>query len=286
MKMEKLIKSYYPLTASPFEKSEYYTELAPCSALKGYVRCFWGTAVPKAAVCRPRLVIPDTCMDIIVNMDHTCGTAESCFCTIDSSPYYSGTQCGGYVKSVFGIRFYPWAVHLFTDTPLSECGKGVSCIEEFFPKLEKRLLPMLEAVPELENRAAYAEKLLLDILDMNRTQYDLLNCIYDIIASDSSIKISELARSNALSPKQIERIFRSGLGISPAGFRTLSRYQLLWQSICSPHGISILDAVEKFGYTDQSHLLNDFKKHHNMSPKQAMELSSSDNVGFLQYISP
>ena len=31
-----------------------------------------------------------------------------------------------------------------------------------------------------------------------------------------------------------------------------------------------LDSVARFGYTDQAHLLRDFRKHHLLSPREAL----------------
>ena len=36
---------------------------------------------------------------------------------------------------------------------------------------------------------------------------------------------------------------------------------------------NILDMVEKYGYYDQAHLLNDFKKRHSLFPEQAVRLA-------------
>ena len=61
------------------------------------------------------------------------------------------------------------------------------------------------------------------------------------------------------------------MGISPKAFSSLVRYQLLWQEMTGRPGFNILDAVEKYGYADQPHLLNDFRRRHLMNPKQALD---------------
>ncbi|MDE6727531.1 MAG: helix-turn-helix domain-containing protein, partial [Oscillospiraceae bacterium] len=61
------------------------------------------------------------------------------------------------------------------------------------------------------------------------------------------------------------------MGISPKCFSGLVRYQMLWREMALCGDFNVLDAVEKYGYTDQAHLLNDFRKRHLMNPKQALE---------------
>ncbi len=41
------------------------------------------------------------------------------------------------------------------------------------------------------------------------------------------------------------------------------------QEIIFSKGFDVLDAVKKYGFTDQSHLLNDFKRRHLMLPREA-----------------
>lgn len=63
-------------------------------------------------------------------------------------------------------------------------------------------------------------------------------------------------------PKLLERLFHEYVGITPKKLSNLIRYQFLWRdSLCEPD-FDVLSAVYKFGYTDQSHLLREFKRYH------------------------
>ena len=76
----------------------------------------------------------------------------------------------------------------------------------------------------------------------------------------------------------IERVFNENMGISPKSYFSLIRYQLLWQDMIFNKNFSVLDAVEEYGYTDQSHLLKDFKRKHLMLPKNAIEYAKTDTL--------
>lgn len=99
----------------------------------------------------------------------------------------------------------------------------------------------------------------------------LMNIVQDILSSGGREKISALAEKNAVSKKKLERIFSEKMGISPKSFSSLVRYQKLWQDMCFSADFDIFEAVVKYGFTDQSHLLKDFRKYHSMTPKQALE---------------
>ena len=267
---------YHPLTATPFRQNAAHTELPPCSALLPYIRCFWGTTEPlrrDGGATAPSLVIPDTCMDIIFTLDHTRQTLYSRFCAMDESAYSARSAEDGTVTSTFAIRFYAWTAALFTDHPLSGSKNRVFDAEEFFPALCRVLTPMLLSVPSLPERAAIASRYLLLHLDRQRMNGTLMNAVDSVITARGTRKIDDLAASEAVSRKRLERLFAEFIGLSPKAFSSLVRYQLLWQELCLGRPRGMLDLVEKYGYFDQAHLLNDFKKHHSMTPAQAIRFA-------------
>ena len=74
---------YHPLTATPLKRNIAYTELTPCKELHSYIRCYWGTENPLIQIENndsPKLVIPDTCVDIIYHIDYTDNVVTGGFC--------------------------------------------------------------------------------------------------------------------------------------------------------------------------------------------------------------
>ena len=98
----------------------------------------------------------------------------------------------------------------------------------------------------------------------------MLNAIHRMLATDGRARIADVAAMLALSPRQLERRFAACMGVSPKGFASLMRYQLLWQEMLRAPRFSVLDAVDRFGYTDQAHLLSDFRRRHLMTPREAL----------------
>ena len=110
---------YHPVTATPFQRDAFYTELPPCPALKPYIRCFWGTPepvrTPAVDIPKPDLVIPDTCMDVIFMLDQAHRTVTAHFCAMDECAHVAGSIAGS--APTFAIRFYAWSAALFADRP-------------------------------------------------------------------------------------------------------------------------------------------------------------------------
>ena len=90
---------YRPLTARPFLADDTYREYSPCVSLAPYVACYWteGDYIPMdrrqngshnyEGNSREVLVIPDTCMDIIVNVNHTSQKISGYLCGIQDKPF-------------------------------------------------------------------------------------------------------------------------------------------------------------------------------------------------------
>lgn len=265
--MLSLSEMYRPITSEPFTECE----IEPCPALKPYVRCFWSTHGPTEEISAGKLIIPDTCMDIIFYVYHAENRIGSIFCAIDDRSYRTGAGSLSPSVSVFGIRFYAWAAALFAEDTLSGSKNGRFPAEAFFSGIKKELEPVISAEQSILSRKAAAERTLLKHLRTPDADSDLMNAVYSMLGSGGSAKISDICGYACISGRKLERLFGDVMGVSPKTFSSLVRYQLVWQDML--RGENVLDAVEKYGYADQAHLLNDFKKRHLMYPKDAVNLA-------------
>nr|MBR4281903.1 AraC family transcriptional regulator [Clostridia bacterium] len=135
------------------------------------------------------------------------------------------------------------------------------------------LSPILFEETTLTGKVLAAEQALLTILRPQKADAAVLNAIHHILRTKGRVRIGEVAAALALSNRQLERRFDNAMGLSPKGLASLMRYQLLWQDMALNPRFDALDAVARFGYADQAHLLNDFRKRHLMSPREAVEFA-------------
>ena len=270
--MRALSALYHPVTGTPFQRDETYQEVAPGAALAPYIRCFWGSAKPLPAMPSGEgIVIPDTCMDIIFHIDYASNRISSVFCTLDeTSALTGGDNASGGLAATFAIRFYAWTACLFVEEDLRGTANGRYPAEEFLGQLVRALTPVLFDAQTLRERIAAAEPVLLNILALRRADPAVLNAVHHILRTSGRARIGEVSAALALSPRQLERRFDACMGISPKTLASLMRYQLLWQEMLHSPRFDVLDAVDRFGYSDQSHLLGDFRRRHLMTPKEAL----------------
>ena len=275
-----LYKLYHPVTAAPFQADASYREVLPTGALRPYIRCFWGTDDYKMYSGRnagnTRLIIPDTCMDIIFTINATCNTISDSFYGIDDSPYQTDSRKNGKEgASIFGIRFYAWSAALFAEESMKNVCNLSFDAGQYFSKIKKELTPLLWENKSLIQRASAAERVLMRHFHSDRENANLLNAVYLILRNRGCFKALDIAGGLHISLRQLERICKENTGVSPKKLSSLVRYQYLWSDILyRPY--RALDAVERYGYTDQAHLIRDFKRYHSMTPKAAREKAFSN----------
>jgi AraC-like DNA-binding protein len=221
-------------------------------------------------------VIPDTCMDIIFNVDCPTGRVGAFFSGIQERSFAAGQGERPPGTETFAIRFYAWAAGLFADEYMSGALAGYGQTERYFPGLEKNLAGGLGRLRGLEERAAAAERVLAAKLDGMRSQpAPLLNGLYKMIKDTGRTSVEEAAAYACIGQRQFERLFKQWTGLSPKKMSDLIRYQSLWRDLVSGR-MQPQDAVMRYGFADQAHMVNSFRQYHGTSPGRAVELAWAD----------
>lgn len=285
-----LYQIYNPITAAPFACNENYMEFAPCDALKPYIRCFWGTKTPvkqrKTDIPTEGIVTPDTCMDITFDVDYTNNKINSGFCGIDDRAF---STCNGSdeekLVSKYGIRFFAWSGVLFSEESMRGTRNGFFDAGCHFSGIKQEIEPHLFDIGNMREFIQIAEAVLLKRYCEKHENAIVSGAVAQILMHKGSLRMGELSKETHISSRQLERLFREYVGVSPKSLASLVRYQYLWNDILYASKFDVLDAVCKYGYTDQAHLNHEFKKFHSMSIAQAKRYAMK-NVGNIQDIAP
>lgn len=279
-------KIYHPITAFPLAQDDSYMEFEPCRELKPYVRCFWGTnniyRQKKMNPPRQELITPDTCMDIIFTADFTNNRVEGNFYGIDDRTFEAHhNNNGGKIVSTFAVRFYAWSAVLFSEDSMKDTKNRFFDAGHHFAELKKKIEPLLFEVTDTKERIRITETYLLQRMQMRHSSLLVMDAVAQILASRGNIEIGSLAKNIHTSGRQLERVFGEYIGISPKKLASLVRYQYLWNDIVYRSDFHVQDAVHRYGYTDQAHLLKDFKRFHTMTISEARK-HAYEHVVFLQ----
>ncbi|WP_042200585.1 helix-turn-helix domain-containing protein [Paenibacillus camerounensis] len=282
--MYNLAELYYPITARPDSAGE----LMPCKGLQPYIRCYWGSmgecgAAPGEQSAMPdklsgqqparEIIIPDTCMDIILEWDTDTGASGGVFCGINDKPFQVDGAGPSASRLRFAIRFHFWAVHLFADEPLNAVLNYHGGVERYFSFFRRELEEQLASAGSMAERIAVAERVLLRRLERARASHSgLMNAVHDILRAKGVIAVSSLGSSSGLSSRQLERLFRETTGVSPKQVADLVRFQNVWRNLYrpSPQIRDVQDLVYAYGYSHQSHFNNSFKRFAGQTPREAL----------------
>jgi AraC-like DNA-binding protein len=133
----------------------------------------------------------------------------------------------------------------------------------------------------MHERIAVTESFLLRHLHPERGSSFVMQAVDSIIERRGNTKIDRITADMHISSRQLERLFSSQVGIPPKKLASLVRYQYVWNDILFRPDFNILDEVYEYGYTDQAHLLHEFKQYHSMTIGEAKRYALRD-VEFLQ----
>lgn len=276
---------YCLLTATPFKRNSFYAEISPSKELQSYIRCYWGTENPLIQIKNddaPELVIPDSCVDIIYHIDYTNNTVTGGFCGVNDCSFHThGNGTIGHMVSTFAIRFYAWSAYAFSDDSFQSTMNGYFDVGSRFEWLDKSIRPQLLELKTLQEKISFTEQVLLKSLLDIRENAVINDTIQNILINKGSLDIAKLAKESFVSTRRLERLFHEYVGITPKKLSNLIRYQFLWRDILCEPDFDVLSAVHKFGYTDQSHLLREFKRYHSMDIHNARIMAFKD-VGNIQ----
>ncbi len=97
-------------------------------------------------------------------------------------------------------------------------------------------------------------------------------CLY---RQGSALGIGPLAASLGLGRRLLERRFARAMGLSPAGFRGLVRFQKTARTLALVPETRVLDAALAQGYYDQAQCQHDFRQRAGMTPRQWQVLAAA-----------
>ena len=211
---------------------------------------------------RAERVLPTGAMDLVIDLttdSHDCGTlsgARSAFFKIDTSS--PREFVGARFKIGGGPVFFKWAGGLRDLSISLETLWGSAAVE-----LRDRLA---EATPGA-SRLALLEQSLLDHLDPKRLPNPAIrHTVLRLRRSHGLVSIGSLADECGLSRRRFIEIFRDQVGLTPKLYGRLRRFRRAIVATRSIHEVDWADLAAACGYSDQPHLVHEFRAFTGLTP--------------------
>ncbi|MHA4809540.1 DUF6597 domain-containing transcriptional factor [Flavitalea flava] len=243
-----------------------YRQVLPHRDLAPYIDAYW-TITGKSTIAAAEKIMPDGCIDIILNLGEDFKTDNGSFLMKNQQAYLVGTMTRykEIIRSgdtnLIGIRFKPGAFLFFYNH--SFLHQIVDKTVEF----EKKAAP--EINEDSRDLASCLNRFFLDKLSPSYP-IQLLNAVVaDINKLKGLVTVEALAKKHFISLRQLERNFKLYIGISPKEYINFVRYQFVLEKIRNNHPKkSLQDIACDSGYYDHAHLSNEIRKHTGSTPSE------------------
>jgi AraC-like DNA-binding protein len=257
-----------------------YHERRPVPALGLFVECFWfaegdGQSAPVESI------VPDGCPELIVQVGEPFRQWRPAGIERQPRAFLIGemtralrVQPAGRV-STMGIRFRPAGLRAFLRTPLHELTDRTTPIEALWGRAACRFEAAVAEARDDAVRVRLAEAFLLGCLDNGPARDEAVEAVVGhILRERGQVRLTALGAVAGLSERQLERRFRTAVGVGPKALSRLVRFQEVLRRLGGGEGRPLVEVALDCGYFDQSHLVRDFRELAGAAPTQYLVAES------------
>ncbi|HYG19015.1 MAG TPA: helix-turn-helix domain-containing protein [Ohtaekwangia sp.] len=253
-----------------------FAAYTPCPELQPYIKVIWELRSSRTAqqCAHFEKVLPDGCAELILQLGEPFLQRNGQRVIKQGSAFVYGQitryielQPQAYAHTV-GVKFHPYGLSCFTRLPQDALLNASADMRDLFPAGDDYLTEKLFHARHVQERVRLIEQHFISLLRQIRflQQPDLLReAVERINRLNGQARIADLARSLYTTRRELERKFKSGIGISPkqlSGICKFKQVMTTWKNFNS-----LTELALAAGYYDQSHFIKDFKSFAGEKPK-------------------
>ena len=256
--------SFVPVQADSANLScpERYREWKPTPELRKFIFCYWHTvqvgSSEKNGADSTEVIVPDGCMDLIFRLDRSVPDIEGFIVgTVDRAAWvdmeYDRIE-------TFGIRFYPGGLQNLIREPATLFTNRIVSLPEVAKGFAKELRDLLVGAFSIDEAVWQVERYLLGRVGGSWVWEDTFrNSLEHIYRAKGNIRVQEIAGREAISEKQLTRIFYERTGVGTKTFSRIIRFQHMLKLLKGDERMTLTQAALLSGYYDQAHGIRDFQ---------------------------
>ncbi len=241
-------------------------EYLPSESLRPYVQRFWtGRFNAQSVDCLAQRVMPNGFLEVIIHLtDHHCDLPASAGWDQSPSCTLIGLQSEAYevrftreVK-VFAIRFKPAGFYSLFGILSRELVNTHEDLVAVLGTAFRAFAARLQDDQNIARQLLAAEQYLHQAIGTGDITY--LNRAAELIRiSGGKMQVADVASQLCISKRQLERAFRSKLGLTPKQYMRIARLNFVQQLVQRGRFQSLAEIAHMAGYTDQPHFNREFK---------------------------
>lgn len=166
---------------------------------------------------------------------------------------------------LFGISLIGDGLFKLIQQPITTWANGLpDALKQKFEALYEELDGLA-----FSSKSTKAERFLLDNLNQQLNSIPFQTAIELINAAKGAVNISEIAEKVHVSERQLQRLFKARIGISPKDYcKTIRVNSYLDFVISKGDYVDWMDLVVAHNYHDQPHFINEVKSISKLSPRR------------------
>ena len=252
-----------------------YREFGPSPRLRGLVDRLWWLEGP-AELIGPEPIPPDGRTEIIV---HAADTFEEADDADGWRPQERVLFAGQATRAVrvrprgfarmAGARLHPTGAHALFACPQAELVDRIAELHLLDRHLARRLRDDVATREDGPAMVTALDRALVRALPDGSCESAATDAVSIALARRGLVRVAALASQLDLSARQIERLFRERVGLSPKLFLRIVRFQEVLGSLrggAPPGGLPWAEIAARHGFYDQPHFIRDFKAFVGESP--------------------
>ena len=228
----------------------------PCEALRPLIEHYWIVRydVPVDEPCTQRIL---SYPNVHMAFEHDDDGRRTLIYGVPKRPFTRVLRGAG---RVLGVRFRAGGFQPYWRSDVARLtGRTIPAAELFGPEVNRWTDAVLDAGDD-EAMARQAETFLLARVPEPDEQAGLADRAVELAMRDRSIvRVEQLCERTGLSVRQLQRLFRRCVGVTPKWVIRRFRLQEAAERIEKDAGVSLTDLAHQLGYFDQAHFIKDFK---------------------------
>ncbi|NRB49184.1 MAG: AraC family transcriptional regulator [Saprospiraceae bacterium] len=242
-----------------------YQEFQPHPFWQSFVASYWLASGEGTSASR---IYPDGCVDLIFH-----GTGSERLRVSGMMTYYRDVAFNGKTELI-GIRLKPAGLSFLQELPMAELKNISSRLSEVSTWPTGEWNERLWGIEAVQDKIHWIEAYLLPQLFHSRRKEDQLitSVCQDIESRYTNIDIGALTRQYYVSLRQLERRFKSFVGVSMKEYQRIFRFTQTLSDIRENSSKSLLQIAFDHGYTDHAHLTREVQRMTGRNPSVLREL--------------
>jgi len=240
-----------------------FKRISPPKELSRYIECFWivEDADPTPTIQK---IIPDGFPEMIFHFGDPYLIKLKSKWIKQSSSLLGGQITGHFflkntgISSILGIKFKPAAIGLLFDIDMHSLTDRVISLKALGH-------PNVRVIGNLVKKAdSHSERInaVVQYVSENLSFVDdlpIVKAVEKILSSNGTTSISDICRNTGCSERQLERLFKEYVGLSPKLYSRIIRFAYIFQQGQKSKKMNGSELGIASGYYDQSHFIRNFK---------------------------